>query len=303
VVTHQKGALWQNIVRTTEKALQTGALVPVPTDLTFIEDSGVHFFIRVLASLTRKDKARKQQEDAAKTGKNPNPFCPPEKDLVVADILDTHRAILNKYNVVEHHLLIITRQYEDQDTLLTLKDFEALWLCMAEYKSLGFYNGGKDAGASQQHKHLQLVPLPLAPQGPAIPIEPLISEVDNDGSYTKIPGFPFLHSFKTLRRELMNAPHDAARETFHIYVSMLEQVGMTGPAKNSLTRQSMPYCLLVTRDWMLLIPRSRECFGDISLNSLAFAGSLFVRNKQQLEQIKSFRPMNVLRSVTFPSFI
>jgi ATP adenylyltransferase len=301
VVTHQKGALWQNILRTTENALRTGALVPVPTDLTFIEDSGVRFFIRALASLTRKDEARKQQEVAAKNGKKPNPFCPPEKDLVVADISETHRAVLNKYNVMEHHLLIITRQYEDQDTLLTLKDFEALWLCMAEYKSLGFYNGGKDAGASQQHKHLQLVPLPLAPQGPPIPIEPLIINTGVNDSYTKIPGFPFLHSFMPLRRELINAPHVAARETFHLYASMLEQVGMTGPAKKGLTRQSMPYCLLITRDWILLIPRSRECFGDISLNSLAFAGSFFVRNEQQLEQVKAFRPMNVLRSVTIPS--
>jgi len=298
VVTHQKGALWQNIVRTTESALRNGALVPVPTDFTFIEDSGVRFFIRILAGLARKDEARKQQEVAEKSGKNSNPFCPPEQDLVVADISETHLAVLNKYNVMEHHLLIITRQYEDQDTLLTLNDFEALWLCMAEYKSLGFYNGGKDAGASQQHKHLQLVPLPLAPQGPPIPIEPLIINVGDNDSYTKVPGFPFLHSFRPLRRELINAPHDAARETLHIYASMLEQVGMTNPTKKGITRQSMPYCLLVTRDWMLLIPRSRECFGDISLNSLAFAGSLFVRNEQQLEQIRSFRPMNVLRSVT-----
>jgi ATP adenylyltransferase len=302
VVTYQKRVLWQNIVRTTESALRTGALVPVPTDHTFIEDGGVRFFIRVLATLSRKDEARKQQEAAEKSGKNPNPFCPPEADLVVADISDTHLAVLNKYNVVEHHLLIITRQYEDQDTLLTLNDFEALWLCMAEYKSLGFYNGGKDAGASQQHKHLQLVPLPLAPEGPAVPIEPLIINAgDNENSYTKVPGFPFLHSFRPLRKELINAPHDAARETFHIYASMLEQVDMKSPAKNGLTRQSMPYCLLVTRDWMLLVPRSRECFSDISLNSLAFAGSLFVRNEQQLAQIKSVRPMNVLRSVTLHS--
>jgi ATP adenylyltransferase len=300
VVTHRKGALWQNIVRTTENALQAGALVPVPTDVAFIEDRGVVFFIRVLASLSRKDEARKRQDQAAKTGMAANPFCPPEKELVVDDISDTHQAILNKYNVVEHHLLIITRQYEDQDALLTLKDFEALWLCMTEYESLGFYNGGKDAGASQQHKHLQLVPLPLSPREPAIPIEPLIINRGSDRSSARIPGFPFLHSFKPLRKELIHAPHDAARETFHIYSSMLQDVGMTGPAKNSLVRQSMPYCLLVTRDWMLLIPRSRECFGDISLNSLAFAGSFFVRNEQQLEQLKTFSPMNVLKSVTLP---
>ena len=32
---------------------------------------------------------------------------------------------------------------------------------LAEFDGLGFYNGGETAGASQPHKHLQIVPLPL----------------------------------------------------------------------------------------------------------------------------------------------
>jgi ATP adenylyltransferase len=295
----KKGTLRQSIERTTENALKTGALHPVPTDYTFIEDSGIRFFVRVLASLRRKDEARKQQEDATASGKDMNPFLPPEKDLVVADITDAHQAILNKFNVVEHHLLIITRHFEDQDTLLTLKDFEALWLCMAEYSSLGFYNGGREAGASQQHKHLQMVPLPLAPVGPAIPIEPLLAKAAQSGM-TTIPGFSFLHSFVRLDRALVNSPERAAQETFELYATMLRSVGLNLPDASRLTVQSMPYCLLVTRGWMLLVPRSREHFEDISFNSLAFAGSLFVRNEQQLERLRGYGPMNALRSVTIP---
>ncbi|HEX9020944.1 MAG TPA: phosphorylase, partial [Nitrospirota bacterium] len=125
-MTLKKGTLWQAIVKTTEQALQSGALFPVPTDYTFLEDSGVRFFIRVLASLERKVEARKKQEEASRKGKTINPFLPPEKKLTVADVSDTHIAVLNKFNVVEHHLLIITREFEDQDMLLSLKDFEAL---------------------------------------------------------------------------------------------------------------------------------------------------------------------------------
>ena len=298
---NKKSVLWENLVRTTERALRAGTLVPVPTHYTFIEDSGMRFFIRILTSLARKDAARKEQETAAKKGMHTNPFSPPEKELVVADISDTHLAILNKFNVVKYHLLIITREYEDQDTLLTLKDFEALWLCMAEYKSLGFYNGGRDAGASQQHKHLQIIPIPVAPEGPEIPIEPLILNAQRmSNSFGLLPGFEFRHTFMPLRKGLINTPSDAARETFDIYASMLFQVGIKVPTKTGLTMQSMPYCLLVTYDWMLLVPRARECFLDISLNSLAFAGSLFVRSEKQFEQIKSVRPMNALKSVAFP---
>jgi ATP adenylyltransferase len=62
----------------------------------------------------------------------------------------------------------------------------------------------------------------------------------------------------------------------------------------------MPYCLVVTRGFMLLVPRSREHFEDISFNSLAFVGSLFLRNEQQLERLRAYGPMNALRSVALP---
>lgn len=293
------GTLWQNIVGTTERALRIGALVPVPTDHTFVEDGGIRFFIRVLAGLRRKDEARKEQEAASASGMNVNPFLPPEKDLVVADVTDTHLAVLNKFNVVEHHLLIITRHFEDQEMLLTPKDFEALWLCLAEYNGLGFYNGGREAGASQQHKHLQMVPLPLAPEGPAVPVEPLLAKAPTSGIGT-ISGLPFLHSFAHLDRDLVNSPFDAAKATFDLYGAMLKSVGMNSPDASRPARQSAPYCLLVTREWMLLVPRSREHFEDISLNSLAFAGSLFVRNEDQLDRLRSYGPLNALKSVAMP---
>ena len=294
----KKGSLWGRVVATTQHALSAGILVPVPTDYTFIEEHGVRFFIRVLAGLGRKDEARKKQEAEYERGKKANPFLSPEKDLVVADISDTHLAVLNKFNVVENHLLIVTRAFEDQDMLLTLPDFEALWLCMAEYNSLGFYNGGREAGASQRHKHLQLVPLPLVPEGPVIPVEPMLEKAPEDVG--TVPGFPFLHSFVRLGGDLAGSPLKAARKSFELYRTMLSCVEMTAPQLTGALCQSLPYCLLVTRDWMLLVPRSREHFEDISINSLAFAGSFFVRNEQQLDRLKTFGVMNALRSVALP---
>jgi ATP adenylyltransferase len=295
-----KGTLWESVVRTTKNALKTGALLPVPTDHVFVEDDGMRFFVRILAGLRRKDEAKKKQAAESAAGKNANPFLKPDKELMVADISATHLAILNKFNVVEHHLLLITREFENQDTLLTQQDFEALWLCMAEYNGLVFYNGGAAAGASQQHKHLQIVPLPLAPQGPAVPIAPLLESTRGQKLQT-IAGFPFLHSFVRLDPDIVNSPLDAARSTFKLYAAMLRSVGMHAPQPGAPTLQSMPYCFLVTRDWLLLVPRAMEFFEDISLNSLAFAGSLFVRNEQQLEKLKNAGPMKALASVALPN--
>jgi sulfate adenylyltransferase (ADP) / ATP adenylyltransferase len=291
----QKGTLWERIITATERATASGVLLSAPTTFTFVEDGGIRFFVRVLASLKRKDEAREKQAAAASSDKQMNPFLPPEKDLTVADISTSHIAILNKYNVVDHHLLIVTRSFEDQEMLLTVQDFDALWTCMAEFNCLGFYNGGREAGASQQHKHLQIVPLPLAPEGPAVPIEPLLAHTGGDLIKT-ISGFAFLHAFVRLDRNPAESPSQAAKKAFTLYIAMLRSVGISIPSPNGLTRQSLPYCLLVTREWMLLVPRSTEFFEDISLNSLAFAGSFFVRDIRQLDRLRSVGPMHALTS-------
>ena len=297
----QKGTLWQQIVRVTEKALLTGALLPIPTGYEFVADSGILFLVRILSGLRLKDEARKQQEkEFSTTGKQINPFLPYENDLFVANISDTHVAVLNKFNVLEHHLLIITREFEDQESLLTPHDFQAFWTCMAEYNGLGFYNGGEAAGASQRHKHLQIVPLPLLPKGPQVPIEPLLAKARFEGPFGTLPAFPFLHVFAHIKSGTVKSPPDAAENTFEVYSAMLRKVGMASPDREGLQRQSGPYCLIITRDWMLLVPRSREFFDSVSVNALGFAGALLVRNEEQMERVKSCGPMTVLREVALP---
>ncbi|MCG2722195.1 MAG: DUF4922 domain-containing protein [Thermodesulfovibrionales bacterium] len=296
----EKNTLWKAVLQTSEKALQTGAQFPIPTKYEFIEDAGVRFFVRIFASLRKKAEEKQKQQASEAAGISVNPFLPYDKALHVADISDTHIALLNKYNVVDHHLLIVTRHFEDQEILLTISDFETLWVCMAEYNSLGFYNGGEAAGASQRHKHLQMVPLPLAPEGPDIPIEPLFKEAIFTGNMATIPAFSFRHVFIPLENDMVNSPLEAARRSFALYASSLVHLGMTPPDTGSLKRQSVPYCFILTRKWMLLVPRSREFCDSISINSLGFTGALLVRNTEEMGFLKEYGPMNALRNVGVP---
>ena len=289
-----KGTLWEAIVKTAAHALTTGALRPIPTDHEFIEDGGVRFFVRILSNLVRKDEERKKLD---KEGGRATPFLPYEKDLFVADISESHVAVLNKFNVLQHHLLIITREFEDQEDLLTEADFEAMGACLAEYEGLGFYNGGQAAGASQSHKHLQLVPLPLAPEGPRIPVEPLLGRARFKGELGVVPGFPFLHAFARFDTKASPTRHDGTEKIFALYCKMLRHLGLKAPSANRRERQSGPYCLVLTREWMLLAPRSREFFEGISINSLGYAGALLVRNEAQMEVLKRRGPMTALKKV------
>lgn len=292
------GTLWKSVIDSTNHALQCGALHSIPTEYEFVEQGGVCFLVRILSNLIRKDEAKqKQEKEKTTSGKEFNPFLPYEKDLFVADISNTHVCILNKYNVVNYHLLVITREFEQQETVLTLQDFEAMWACLAEFEGLAFYNSGKMAGASQRHKHLQLVPLPLTPQGPQVPIEPLLGAAKFHNSLGNIPGFAFAHAFVHLDHDWIHSPLKAAEVTLKRYYTLLHAVGLLGDGGANENRLSAPYNLLATRQWMLIVPRSHESFESISVNSLGFAGALLVRNEQQMQLLKDCGPMTLLRSV------
>ncbi|MFL5319682.1 MAG: phosphorylase, partial [Myxococcaceae bacterium] len=58
------------------------------------------------------------------------------------------------------------------------------------------------------------------------------------------------------------------------------------------------YNLLATRRWLMIVPRTRECFEDISINSLGFAGSLFLKDAEQLSRVRAAGPVRMLQSVT-----
>ncbi|MEH2117431.1 ATP adenylyltransferase family protein [Nostoc sp.] len=284
------GTLWTSVKEQTEYALQCGALLSIPTEFEFIEQDNVRFLVRILSNLNRKKAAKeKQEKQSATSGQEFNPFLPYEKDLFVADISDTHVCILNKFNVVDYHLLIITRAFEEQESLLTLEDFAAMWACLADFDGLAFYNSGKIAGASQRHKHLQLVPLPLAPSGPQIPIEPLLTAAQFQNSNT-IPKLPFVHAFAPLNSNWVQSPFAGGQATLEVYRTLLHAVGFDA-------RQSGAYNLLTTREWMLIVPRSQEHFQSISVNSLGFAGALLVRNPAEMEILKAQGPMTILKNV------
>ncbi len=292
----KSGHLWSRLTQQTEYARQTGALQSITTDYQFINQDNISFLVRSVSNLARKEKAqRKQKQTEIITGKYFDPFLPYEEDLFVSDISPTHLCLLNKFNVVEHHLLIVTRAFEEQDNLLNFNDFVALWACMQEIDGLAFYNGGKIAGASQRHKHLQLVPLPFIPNTKIIPIQPVVNEVVFNNSLGKIPSFPFEHAIAQIEITDLDSPLTAGKAMLDCYYSLLETVGLSVNIESLL--QPVAYNLLATRNWMLLVPRSQEAFASISINSLGFAGSLFVRDRPSLELLKELSPMKILTNV------
>ena len=145
-----------------QRALASGALVSIPTRETVIRDGDTDYLVRVVGQLARKsaDTSTSTPTPTPTPGSSPpaarNPFLPYDPELFVVELAPRHVCLLNKFNVVDHHVLLVTKQFERQTSPLNAEDFAALANCMASpdafANGLGFYNGGPAAGASQPHK-------------------------------------------------------------------------------------------------------------------------------------------------------
>ena len=255
----------RTIDSTIEAALLSGALEPINTTIEVVEDAGVRFQLRQVDSLERKRRHTRSRPPGF------NPFLPPEPGLFVAELSASHRCLLNKFPVLSRHLLVVPRTFEDQRQLLTVADFAATWPCLELLSGLAFYNGGLVAGASQRHKHLQVVPLPLVPGEAGVPIA--AAEV-----------LPFRHA----RRDFAGVPDPV---TLHAcYVALLQELALW----RDDGWQVGPYNLLLTRSWMLVVPRIRESWKKCSVNALGFAGALLVKNEARAQRVRDAGPMRIL---------
>lgn len=296
------GTLLSIVDRVAASAIQSGALHSIPTSVRRVSDGEWEFDIRLVEQLARKTSSTLI---STKNAPSANPFLPYDKRLFVADIPPRHVCLLNKFNVVERHLLLVTREFHPQTSPLEWEDFAALANLTAEVDGLAFYNGGAEAGASQPHKHLQWVPVAPA----ELPFAAAIRHRLDDATR---PLFPFKHYISRLPKTGFCSFEIRGREWWEVYRRGLRECGLVpaepttaGPPEGSgpscdLPRELPPYNLLLTHDWLLLIPRSQESVAGISLNSLAFVGALLVRDARQMATLQELGPWQALLAVTCP---
>ena len=276
----QKSRLRQWLAEVSATASTSGALQSSKTDIEIIED-GFPFEVRVLSNLRRKPK-RISNDSSAR-----NPFLPYDKDLYVAHLQSGHVVLLNKFNVVNDHFLIVTPEFEEQEAVLSQQEFSAMAEVMPEFPVLFFYNSGEMAGASQAHKHLQAIPLE------SLPISTALQELD--GKIQVLESLPFKHRVAALTTS--NSSKQQADECYSLYLQMLDELTLAPEEK---AEHPAPYNLLMTPDWIMVIPRTEGGYQGISVNALGFAGLLLVKDRERLRELQEVGPGHLLKSVTEP---
>ena len=160
---------WREAMAVSERALDQGSLVP--QNISPLIVSGVEPFIlnRLVTPVPRVSFATGLPSEA---GPHPNPFLPWETSLEIARLASSHALILNKFPVEACHLILITQDWQPQGGWLSKTDWQAVAHVAADTPGLWFFNSVRSAGASQPHRHVQL--LPRHSGDPSCPLAPLL---------------------------------------------------------------------------------------------------------------------------------
>ena len=284
-------AFMEEVDKRHDTALASGALLPIEAEQMEIVDRGLTFILRWVSTLSAKDAARKIIPGGPRDP-NFNPFLKPEPALTVGPVGAQHVAILNKFPVSARHLVLARREFAEQQAPLDMSDFTALSIVMSEAGGLGFYNGGAAAGASQRHKHVQWLPATPGNAGLAYLADGLPMDLPPFRT-VQHPVLPFRHVFVRVDCEEGVPTSRSAASMYKGYELACGELGFI-PNEVGL----LPACNMLVQDgWMLLVPRSREHAGEVSINALSFGGTLYVRTPDQLEPIRRSGPLALLREV------
>ncbi|CAG8491181.1 3056_t:CDS:2 [Dentiscutata heterogama] len=289
-----------------DRALQRGELLFIESEVAHIKEKDIEFEIRVAPSLAKKPTGNlgvNEQQQKPKA----NPFLPYSQELLVQEH-GKYNILLNKFCVVPQHIVIATKEFEKQTDPLNPEDLECVWYCIMQIKSrpsLAFFNCGELSGASQPHKHLQLIPLPEDARFTP-PINSCIygtQEFKKPGEIFEIPELPYVHYIALLDPQRITGHlghnEEASQYLNDVFHSLLDAM-IEGLHKqsSSISLNSLSYNFVMTHTWFMIVPRSKEKYDEqISVNSLGFAGMLLARSEEELELIKNAGVLNILESV------
>ena len=273
-------SIWLKALEISRKAVNSGAVIPLKTLKYKSTKHCCDFELRLLKSPIPKY--------LREYGPKRNPFVPWDSRLQIQPIKDKHTLILNKYPVQLGHMLLITNSWKPQNGWLNEDDFEAILNVDNDTSGLWFFNSSKESGASQPHRHFQLLPRhkneKICPR-----YEWFCSLLNN----TKADYSEIAHCISIRPR---NKNKDStSNDLFISYKSMINEmnVGEIGLIDKPLK----PYNLLITSEWIALIIRKTDNSNGFSINALGFAGYFLGTKISDIDTLIKFGPEKILKEV------
>ncbi|KAK8829340.1 hypothetical protein WA577_004605 [Blastocystis sp. JDR] len=271
-----------------ENGIATKNLVVLNTSTVYIAEKGCNFVVRML----KGDGLKKKESNInAKTKVIVDPFCTENRNpmLVVKEIA-THTLMLNKFPVLKNHCVLVTNDFQSQLNPLNLSDFTALSSVLREVPSLVFYNCGVDSGASQRHKHMQLIPFSQFEKEMTPFDEVMLKENHDRDKVCQCELYDFTHSMIHVSCEDLVNP-EVLLSKYNLIMEDMKQ------KREKEGRKLESYNFLLLREWMFVVPRSCESCNGVNVNSLGFSGSFLAKNEELLSYLKEVGPLSILKRV------
>ena len=272
--------IWSKALETNRKAVDCGALIPLDTVKYNSNNIYCDYELRFLKSPIPKY--------LIEYGPKRNPFIPWDSRLEIEPVNYKHTLILNKYPVQIGHMLLITNTWEAQNGWLNIDDFKAIVKVDNDTTGLWFFNSSKEAGASQPHRHFQLLPRHsndlICPR-----YEWFCSLLNNDSDNSS--EISHCISIKSRIKD-----HDSkANDLFSSYKNMAKEMNMGD--MGSIRKPLKPYNLLITSEWIALIIRKTDRSNGFSINALGFAGYFLGTKRSNVDNLINFGPEKILKDV------
>ena len=273
-------SIWSKALEISREAVNCGAVIPLNTIKYKSVDKYCDFELRFLKSPIPKF--------LKEYGPKLNPFIPWDSRLQIQTINNKHTLILNKYPVQLGHILLITNSWKPQNGWLNEDDFEAIINVDNDTTGLWFFNSSKEAGASQPHRHFQLLPRHV--NEIICPRYEWFCSLLNDKNDNKSE---ISHCISIRPR---NKNKDTStNDLFSLYKSMVSEMNIG--EINLINKPLKPYNLLITSEWIALITRKTDRSNGFSINALGFAGYFLGTKRSDVDTLIKFGPEKILKDV------
>lgn len=218
------------------------------------------------------------------------------------------------------HFLLITRVFEPQTHLLRAEDLAATYACLRAYHDhtvegereelFAFFNSGEHSGASQPHRHLQLLPIARMRDGLedaaqngkgswGVLADQLAGAGEKEGgaSAAESAQLPFSVFAERLRPDVSGSDLRAAY--MRLYERACAAAGVVAEAEDgagTAGEARISYNMAMTRDTMVLCPRTAEGdvvrdkagkeVGRLALNGTVLAGTALVKSQAEWDALR-----------------
>ena len=273
-------SIWSKALEVSRKAVNCGAVIPLNTIKYKSSEDSSDFELRLLKSPIPKY--------LTEYGPKRNPFIPWDTRLQIQPINDKHTLILNKYPVQIGHMLLITNTWKPQNGWLNKDDFEAIQNVDNDTTGLWFFNSSKEAGASQPHRHFQLLPRRYNER-----ICPRFDWFCSLLNNTKGSNSEISHCI-SIRQRSQNK-NSSEYDLFSSYKSMIDEMNLGDI--DIINKPLKPYNLLITSEWIALITRKTDRSNGFSINALGFAGYFLGTKRSDVDTLIKFGPEKILKDV------